>query len=368
MAKRFYALINSKINWELFQNDNDVYLFLILNLAVAFALVMHVFLLSFFIVTGVDALITLNVVSVLLYTFSLHLVRRKRYAAAGVILVVEVIVYAFATIYLLGFDNYIVFYFFLLLIMQIIIPYASGYFRAFIVLLLGISVISAIIMDAGFPPQIDIGDAYAILSFFNIFSGFVGTLIELLAGNIINRIIASHNSMRMETFRKQAYTDPLTGLFNRRYAEQHFKSLAASPIESMGCVAMLDIDDFKKINDTYGHGAGDVLLEGLSGMMQQNLRKSDTIFRWGGEEFLICLSYVTLPIAGNILEKLRKNIEDSVFTIGENIIHFTVTIGVAELNRDSIEAGIDACDQNLYYGKQHGKNQVVTGCGQAAAT
>jgi diguanylate cyclase (GGDEF)-like protein len=362
MTKRFYALINSKIDWELFQSDNDVYLFLILNLAMAFALAMHVFLLCFFIVTGVSALIAVNVGSVALYTFSLGLVRRKHYTAAGVILVFEVIVYAFATIYLLGFDNYIIFYFFLLLIMQIIIPYASGYFRAFVVLLLGISVISAIIMDAGFSPQIDLGRARVTLSFFNIFSGYIGTLTELLAGNIINRIIANHNSMKMETFRKQAYTDPLTGLFNRRYAEQHFKNLVASGSENLGCVAMLDIDDFKKINDTYGHGAGDVLLERLSDLMRQNLRKSDVIFRWGGEEFLICLSGVTLPTAGNILEKLRKNIQYSVFTIGENIIHFTVTMGVAELNRRNIEASIDACDQNLYHGKQHGKNQVVTGC------
>jgi diguanylate cyclase (GGDEF)-like protein len=356
---RLYAIIYAKLSQKGFQNDNDVYLYLILSIAALFAMSMHVFLLFFFIALRVKALVIINICSMLLYVASFWLIQKKHYSAPGFLLTGEVIVYTFLSVYIVGFDNYIVFYFFLILIMQIIIPYAKGAARAGIVVFLGFCVIASPVIDARTSALIALGDANNALSYFNLSCAFIGALIELMVGAFINRVIAYYNNLKMESFRMQAYTDPLTGLFNRRYAGEYFRELAAAGTDAGSCIAMIDIDNFKKINDVYGHPVGDVLITHLSEHMRHNFRKSDVLFRWGGEEFLVILTDVTIEMAQKILEKLRKTIHESVFTAEKHILGFTVTIGVAELDFNNVEASINACDQNLYHGKENGKNQVV---------
>ena len=164
--------------------------------------------------------------------------------------------------------------------------------------------------------------------------------------------------------RRQANTDPLTGINNRRMlytlgesafelARRHNLPLSA---------AMIDVDNFKRVNDEFGHAVGDQLLISLCEYVKNKIRATDIFSRYGGEEFVIILPETSLEGALFFVERLRKSIEDHPFGIGGLSIGLTISIGLATLvhNQDqSIENLIDKADQALYQAKQAGKDQVA---------
>jgi len=120
---------------------------------------------------------------------------------------------------------------------------------------------------------------------------------------------------------------------------------------------MADVDDFKKINDTYGHNCGDYVLNFIAQKMK-NICSNCVISRWGGEEFLIHNG--THDSTHEVLEKLRREIENSECIYKQQKINISLTIGVAQRNADGdIEEWIKHADDRLYYGKNNGKNMVV---------
>ena len=154
--------------------------------------------------------------------------------------------------------------------------------------------------------------------------------------------------------KEMSYVDRLTGLFNRHYMMERLDEAYNSINESM--IAMIDIDDFKKINDVYGHNAGDYVLEKIAKIMKENC-KDCIISRWGGEEFLILINYGS---GLDMMEKLREVVDKEKFVFDEKDIKVSVTIGLAVRNKDlSIDKWIQAADEKLYIGKTGGKNKVV---------
>ncbi len=162
---------------------------------------------------------------------------------------------------------------------------------------------------------------------------------------------------------EKASVDPLTGLSNRRSMELMIENAEISA-KSRGIIfsfVMGDIDNFKKINDTYGHDSGDVALVKVAEAFRRSVRGGDCICRWGGEEFLIL-------VAGNrkdatmVAERIRTSIEKiTVKTERGEEIRFTMTFGVATYKPGySVEQLIQQADENLYIGKRSGKNQVVS--------
>ena len=157
--------------------------------------------------------------------------------------------------------------------------------------------------------------------------------------------------------------DPLTGLFNRRKMQNILSSVKA---ETKGriYITMMDIDDFKKINDTYGHDAGDYVLKTVASVMKKHCAKYKDAYisRWGGEEFLLIQeSFEETPSDKNFLIKnICKEINSYNFLYNSNHIKVTLTGGVAQLfPKESIDLTIKKADDELYYGKTHGKNQMV---------
>lgn len=158
-------------------------------------------------------------------------------------------------------------------------------------------------------------------------------------------------------------TDSLTGAFNRRYfmdsAGREF-SLHLRHQTPLSLLVM-DIDYFKKINDTYGHGVGDEAINAFVGGCLGVLRQEDILGRTGGEEFGVLLPQTGLEAAAAIAERLRRRIEAIKLSFGSERVRFTVSIGVAEVRPGdaSIEAGLLRADRALYEAKAIGRNRVV---------
>ncbi len=157
----------------------------------------------------------------------------------------------------------------------------------------------------------------------------------------------------------KANYDPLTNLLNRRGFEIAYQTLLNIHTREPKPFATLylDIDHFKKINDTYGHDIGDKVIKKLSKILKENLRKSDIIARWGGEEFIALVDNVDIQAAEEIAQKIRKNIEEYNYS---KLPRFTVSIGVAHIKGDEdLDVIIKRADKVLYSAKKSGRNRVV---------
>jgi diguanylate cyclase (GGDEF)-like protein len=159
-----------------------------------------------------------------------------------------------------------------------------------------------------------------------------------------------------------AKTDPLTGLFNRRamYQKIDFEIVRFKRSGKIFSFIMSDIDDFKKINDNYGHDCGDYTLKRITKILKKGLRGQDTVSRWGGEEFLILLPETEVNGAKKVAEKLRKMIESHPFNFENIEFKTTMTFGISQYIHDlGIDQTIKRADEALYKGKTSGKNKVI---------
>jgi len=162
-----------------------------------------------------------------------------------------------------------------------------------------------------------------------------------------------------ELLKNQASHDALTGLHNRQKLEDAI-IVELDRNRRYGVkfsLIMIDIDNFKSINDTYGHQIGDMTLKSIAGLLKANLRKIDTICRWGGEEFLVIAPQTHIEGAASLAESLRELIEANIFeTIGRLTCSFGVTALETEDDKDSV---LKRVDDALYISKQEGKNKVT---------
>ncbi len=162
-----------------------------------------------------------------------------------------------------------------------------------------------------------------------------------------------------------AITDPLTGLYNRRYMTHHLGTLVAQHNETGKPVSLLvlDIDYFKPVNDTHGHAVGDDVLKEFARRMQANVRGVDLACRMGGEEFVVVMPDTDVALAYSIAERLRQQIADRAFAAAQGAVELkiTVSIGVAATLgiADDASALLERADQALYRAKREGRNRVV---------
>lgn len=162
---------------------------------------------------------------------------------------------------------------------------------------------------------------------------------------------------RLEMMSDMAHKDFLTKVYNRRYFFQEIESFYKEKVPF--AIAMLDIDNFKKINDTHGHDVGDSVIVALANLLRRSTKGADLVSRFGGEEFCVALRDVDKKQAIGFFAKLRKNIADLSLNIGGKKIGFTVSIGVSFSDNESdIERLINRADSALYRAKNSGKNRV----------
>lgn len=192
---------------------------------------------------------------------------------------------------------------------------------------------------------------------------FLPEEIELLATFSHLAAIAAENTLLHSKTVRLAETDALTGLLNRRAFEDRIKveHQRSQRYGKAFSLMMLDIDHFKKVNDTYGHVAGDAVLKSLAAILTQQVRDIDSVARFGGEEFVIILPETDGSGAKIMAERIRKTIAGSPFTLPDGVkIDVTVSIGISCFPHCAIntEALLERADQALYLAKNSGRNQV----------
>ncbi len=182
--------------------------------------------------------------------------------------------------------------------------------------------------------------------------------------------ICLENAANHERLKRVGLTDFLTGINNRRFFDQRLSEeiMRAQRKESLlGCL-LLDIDNFKRVNDVYGHRAGDKVLMEISSLTKQQLRATDVLSRFGGEEFSVLLIDSNEAVTMEIAERIRGAIAGLSITLEDELyLQVTVSIGVSLYSGDRKDAGsleyaeklVDSADQALYQAKNTGKNRVV---------
>ncbi|MDT3700908.1 MAG: sensor domain-containing diguanylate cyclase [Thermincola sp.] len=182
------------------------------------------------------------------------------------------------------------------------------------------------------------------------FAGYIGSCIDVT------------EKVEGEQLRKEAQVDGLTGTNNRQFFEKLFKTEFEKAIKyrTMLSVILMDVDDFKSINDVYGHLIGDQVLTNVVNVIESSLRDSDFCGRYGGEEFVVALPNTSLEQAIKVAERLRQQIENNSVEIEGRKIKVTVSLGVTQLsNEKEAYRLIDKADKAMYSSKTRGKNQVT---------
>lgn len=217
------------------------------------------------------------------------------------------------------------------------------------------------------PVELDVAYA-AVLTTMLIGCMFLSLRLYQLRGRL--RKQRQELAMALQENRELASRDALTGLINRRHM------LELLHLEQRRCLrgmrnmllAQMDIDHFKAINDTYGHGIGDMALITFANIVRENIRSSDVLSRWGGEEFVLLLSDTDVEGAQLTLNRVRLAVQAGKVEGAPQALAMTVSIGVAEhIPGESLETTLDRADKALYAAKRAGRNQVVLGVRPNAA-
>lgn len=340
------------------------------NVIIGSIALVHVVLVILFSIFQILPLILLNICSVLLYAGCLLVIKRNgKLVGAFYAAYFEIILHSFvATLCIgwrFGFPQYII----------ALVPF--GYYmchtlmdskRRYVIAtwmglmsffaFIGCRILSmrfGAVYELEVPEWVEIG-IYIFNSICNFAFLFMVTAIFIVEIQAATNKLQSQNAV----LDKLASIDPLTGLYNRRSMQVFLDQALASEKDNSFCLVMCDIDNFKRVNDTYGHDFGDIVLKQIAHIMEQRIGAQGYVCRWGGEEILLLVDS-SLDQTCQIAERIRCDIYNYGFHLRNQVIHCSVTIGVA-LHKPgrAIDDTITHADNNLYYGKRHGKNRVVS--------
>jgi len=168
---------------------------------------------------------------------------------------------------------------------------------------------------------------------------------------------------RFSSVKNMAIYDTLTGLYNRRYFEERLRVEAQKSFSNNIPLSliMVDIDHFKKVNDTFGHPEGDMILREIASLLKKSVRKKDTVARYGGEEFILILPEAGIEASSMIADRIRLLVESTLFDVGKAQLNLSVSLGISSfpIHRAGSDGElIKMADQALYEAKRGGRNRV----------
>lgn len=347
------------INMKSLKNKvRKIYIEKVYKRIIILAFLMHIIFSVFFSFTKFDDLMNYNIVSAVFYILMVLLVARRMFRSIVTMIHLEVILFVSISIYYLGWDTGYSLY----LVAMASLIYFCPYKHKFIPYLFGIIeaclfIFLKIYTNANEPIYICSEEFHFHLFLFNCACCFIIILYAAYLFGISTEFVTHKLETENTRLNKVAYYDQLTGAYTR----YHFlKSIDKLDFDIFG-IAIFDLDDFKLINDTYGHNCGDYILNETISILRKEFSSDVNITRWGGEEFLILY---TKPIDKrdffNELQNIRRLVESFDYVYEKNLIKITITLGASMANKkDDIHDVIKKIDSNLYKGKNSGKNCVI---------
>lgn len=321
-----------------------------------------------FLVLNQNILLIWSLFSLGFYIASPRIIKNKKLSTFILISHIEVTIYVALTIMLLGWNFNTHFAILVLLASSYSSPFKSERLRDLIPLF---EFIILTILFIFYYNKKDISASYDINSlryiiyhlsaYLNLFFSMLIVFVTIKVSRISEVSRKVEMQVKNQDLEKQVMYDTLTGLLTRnafleelKKAEQEFKSDNQNFVIVFG-----DIDNFKNINDTYGHDFGDTVLETVANSIRNSLRQEDHVSRWGGEEFLFLLNKLSLNEAVVRADRVRKTIEALEISHRDEKIPITITFGLAESTRNmDLEELINKADEMMYEGKFKGKNRV----------
>ncbi|MCR5252048.1 MAG: GGDEF domain-containing protein [Lachnospiraceae bacterium] len=326
----------------------------------------HAALLFIMWAAGVMPLVQFNLLSVIIYIFCMALCRSGFVMPVFISIIAEVTAYTVISTHYVGLRCGT--YCFLFSIVPIIIYFGCFLFkgkkRLIIIALLAMNFAVFAFLYVFFTPMPPVYDVPASLrttlvllsAFAMVFATIFYNFMYIYASEgEVNTLERENRKLSVD-----AKEDALTNLLNRRGFLPLIEPIMKDEEKGHFCIAFCDIDNFKRINDSYGHDGGDEVLRHITALIRREMHGCD-ICRWGGEEIIILMKDYDLDKAREKAELLRRNIESNPTVFFNKRIFSTITIGLAENKADHREAEelIKVADERMYYGKQHGKNIVV---------
>lgn len=363
--KFYLKYISDVIKGEEYLSDRDKFTLLLHGCAL-----IHIIDGFLFLGFGNIAMLIYNLLSFLAYEWMVSLAKSKQFKTVTIICTVEVLLFViFSTLF---YGNFLCFnlYCFLMIpsafyITTIAKSIKHPFLSASIVS--GLSIITfmfSVLYKCNLDS--DFFNDYAVLIVVTKVLNVLFTMIFLMSISFMFSMEMRNSTSALEhknnQLKKLSSSDPLTKLANRRSMMEQL-NLAMHKLKrdkKHFSVILGDIDDFKKVNDTYGHDCGDKVLVMVSQTISSQMRDGDFVCRWGGEEILILVNG-NLEAAKSLAERILANVCANEVYSDNKVIKVTMTFGVAEANESfRIEDFIQQADSRLYYGKSHGKCQVVS--------
>ena len=345
---------------------NDKLKYMIVSLAVAMG---HLIFLVLFYIAGVTPLFIYNIFIVLMYTYSgLVWSRKGKYVNVFAFLIVEIMVHSVIATILTGWNPGFMIYTITLIPICFYISFTLEEIKKdlrvslYTSLMISVIYMTMIVITRHSEPVSHINSTIEEIFFY--FNNIIA--LAFLLYFAVLYVIEMRNmqrNLRVENveLEEQANYDKLTHLLNRNSMTKYFNDIIEfSELEDKNfCILMADIDDFKKVNDTYGHDCGDEVLKKIAAIITNDVRQGDLVFRWGGEEILVLIR-ADLKVATNVAHRICNHVATSLTKYEDKDIRVTITIGVAAFMKGmTADELVKQADVKLYYGKQHGKDQVV---------
>ena len=310
-----------------------------------------------------DRGVQLSMLCLLLYGFCGYITYKDRTVVSLWIINIASIVWISTYVVLFGWDIGLQHYLFVCAVLYLFTCYDNDMYKLWYILLLCLVRFGLYAYTKQNMPVYQItGREEIMLQVFNTLAIFFA-LSEIA---IVFNAKALEMDMKLKHYNKKleklVTTDPLTGLLNRRGMIEYLENRIAnySVYNSTFSIAICDIDNFKLINDRFGHDCGDYILKELGNIFRLHMIRIGKAARWGGEEFLLVFSHANIDEAYMILQEIMTSISKQAYVYDKNKIEVTMTCGVEEFNLSiGMEETIKIADNKLYHGKKMGKNRIV---------
>jgi diguanylate cyclase (GGDEF)-like protein len=337
--------------------------YLVTTIAMVLGVLNHLIFITIFYIYDITLLYYYNYISIAIFLALLvTVIKQKTITLVMILASIEILVHQVLAVSLLGWDYGFQYY---IIAIPGLVLLGDFKYRSFPIatsLLSGVTLIFIYFYSLTSPPVYQLEEIKAALYLFNLIS--VAALVAVFNG--LFAYFSRQHEAELLNAHEQLYitatTDSMTKLANRMKTFDLIKDqiVRAKRTGQPFTLAISDIDDFKEVNDNYGHIVGDEVIISIAQLMKNSLREQDIIGRWGGEEFMIVLPDTKITAGEEVLEKLRKNVSSYPVKTDGSSINITITLGAAESTEaETITDIIKHADDALYKGKRGTKNCTV---------